>query len=463
MASGIFDLVVIGAGSGGVRLARTAAGLGARVLVAESRFLGGTCVNVGCVPKKLFAYASEVPGFCQQAGDFGFSAQWSFDWQRLRDNKTREIERLNGVYQRLLETAGVTLVNGHAVLSAPGEVRVGDHHYHARHVVVATGSRPWLPDIPGIDLVRVSDELFYLERLPRRAVVVGGGYIACEFASILYGLGVEVTQVYRGAQLLREFDGDISEFVTRQMSAAGVGMCLNTTIEAIHRHDEGLVAVCRDGRRLDTDEIFYATGRVPDTEGLFELADKPAITQRGALVVDEHFATSIPNTYAIGDVIDRFQLTPVALAEGTWLAHYLFADSSQAAATPVCYDNIPTAVFCHPNVATVGLTQSQALKKHGRIRIYRSEFRPMRYSLGESSERSLMKVIVDDQTDRVLGIHMAGEGAGEIMQGFAVAVRMGATKAQLDATIGIHPTSAEELVTLREFELLSDSDLRETS
>lgn len=453
----MLDLVVIGAGSGGVRLARVAAGLGARVLVAESRFLGGTCVNVGCVPKKLFAYASEIPRLCQQAGDFGFSARWSFDWQQLRDNKSREIERLNGVYERLLTTAGVTLVEGHAVLSAPGEVRVGDNHYRAQHVVIATGSRPWLPDIPGIDLVRVSDDLFYLNDLPRRAVVVGGGYIACEFASILHGLGVEVTQIYRGARLLREFDEDVSEFVTRQMSESGIRLCLNTSIGTIQRQGEALAVTCLDNSCVVADEVFYATGRVPNTQGLFELEDKPAMTQRGALVVDEQFATSLANTYAIGDVIDRLQLTPVALAEGAWLAHHLYSKSSPVAAKPLCYDNIPTAVFCHPNVATVGLTQSQALQRCSRIRLYRSEFRPLRYTLGRSNERSLMKVIVDDQTDKVLGIHMAGEGAGEILQGFAVAVRMGATKADLDATLGIHPTSAEELVTLRTSETLSNS------
>lgn len=444
----MFDLVVIGAGSGGVRAARIAAGLGARVAIVENRFFGGTCVNVGCVPKKLFAYGAAFPGLFRLAADYGFSvAAAAVDWPRLRDNKTREITRLNGIYRRLLEQAGVTIVEGHGVLEESGKVRVAEQLLEARHVLLATGGKPFVPDIPGREHVLVSDDIFSLETLPARAVVVGGGYIACEFASILNGLGVEVHQLYRGELFLRGFDHDIRRFVAAQMAERGVHLHFSTEVEAIHSDGAEKRVQLAGGAALSVEAVFYATGRVANVDGLFG-AVAPDLAVNGAVRVDDAFRTSIPGVYAVGDVIDRLQLTPVALAEGMWLARHLFAPE-QAGPAPE-YDFVPTAVFCDPNIGTVGLTEEQALERHGRVRVYRSEFRPMKYTLGDSKHRTLMKLIVDDASDQVIGLHMAGDDAGEIVQGFAVAIRAGATKEDFDRSIGIHPTAAEEFVTMRQ-------------
>ena len=449
-----FDLVVIGAGSGGVRAARMAAGHGARVAIIEERFFGGTCVNVGCVPKKLFSYGSHFPQELALAEDFGFTIEgWSFDWPTLRDNKSREIQRLNGIYQRILDQAGVTIFEGHGKVLGEGRVMAGDTELHAANILVATGGKPFVPDFPGRDLVRISDDLFYLDSLPETVAVVGGGYIATEFAGILHGLGCQVTQVYRGDLFLRGFDGDIRQFVAEQMRGHGVDLKFNTDVTRIDLKENGKQVSFQDGSQQTFDEVFYATGRVPKLDGLFAEGVAPALTDKGAIKVDEGFATSIPGLYALGDVIDRLQLTPVALAEGMWLAAELFGETRPSA--PFDYRNIATAVFSHPNIGTVGLTQEEALKQTAAIRVYKSGFRPMRYTLGDKQERSLIKLIVDDETDRVLGLHMAGEDAAEITKGFAVAIKMGATKADFDATVGIHPTAAEELVTLRQGERIT--------
>lgn len=445
----MFDLIVIGAGSGGVRAARIAAGLGARVAIIENRFFGGTCVNVGCVPKKLFSYGAAFPDLFRLAADYGFKVDSNsrFDWPTLRDNKTREITRLNGIYRRLLESAGVTIIEGHGTVLGNGRVRVGNEQLQARHVLIATGGKPYVPDIPGREHVLISDDLFSLPALPGRVAVVGGGYIASEFASILSGLGCEVTQIYRGDLFLRGFDHEIRQFVAAQMQHRGVNLRFNTDVEAVRAVGNSRSLTLSDGTELEVDAVFYATGRVPNVDGLFD-GVSPKLAVNGAIQVDECFRSSVPDVYAVGDVIDRVQLTPVALAEGMWLARHLFAPD-QAGQVPE-YEFVPTAVFCHPNIGTVGLSEEQALEKHGVIRVYRSEFRGMKYTLGDIQHRSLMKLIVDHATDQVIGLHMVGDDAGEIVQGFAVAIRAGATKQDFDRTVGIHPTAAEEFVTMRE-------------
>lgn len=448
--SDVFDFIVIGAGSGGVRAARWAAGLGASVAIVEERFLGGTCVNVGCVPKKMFAYAAELNQQQALAASFGVDRDQSFHWQRLRDNKTREIERLNGIYEKLLKNAGVTLVEGHACVVSTGDVKhvqVGDKTLEARHLLIAVGGKPQRPDIPGAELGCISDDLFYLPELPQKAVVVGGGYIACEFSSILQGLGVAVTQLYRGDMLLRGFDHDVREFVGQQMAASGIDLRFNADVASLDTD----AAILKDGTRLACDKVFFATGRTANLDDLFADDCQPALTAKGLVAVDERFETNLEGIFAVGDVVGRMALTPVALAEGMWLANELFGEGGAA---PMSYDNIATAVFCEPNVATLGMTQEQALERYGRLRVYKSAFRPLRYTLSELNHRSFMKLIVDAASDKVVGLHMAGDDAAEMVQGLAVAVKMGATKADFDATIGIHPTSAEEWVTMRQAELI---------
>lgn len=449
-----FDLVVIGAGSGGVRAARMAASHGARVAIIEERFFGGTCVNVGCVPKKLFSYGSHFPQEFALAEDFGFSVQgWSFDWATLRDNKSREIQRLNGIYQRILDQAGVTIFEGHGKVLGEGRVSVDGKELSVANILIATGGKPFVPELPGREMVRISDDLFYLDSLPERVAVIGGGYIATEFAGILHGLGCQVTQVYRGDLFLRGFDDDIRQFVAEQMRGQGVDLKFNSDVARVDLADSGKQVTYQDGSQQIFDEVFYATGRVPKLDGLFAEGAAPALTDKGVIKVDAGFATSIPGLYALGDVIDRVQLTPVALAEGMWLAAQLFGKSKPQ--TSMDYRNIATAVFSHPNIGTVGLSQEEALQQTAAIRVYKSSFRPMRYTLGDKQERSMIKLIVDDETDKVLGLHMAGEDAAEITQGFAVAIKMGATKADFDATVGIHPTAAEELVTMRQGERIT--------
>lgn len=446
----VFDLIVIGAGSGGVRASRWASQLGAKVAIIEERFLGGTCVNVGCVPKKMFAYAAELNQQAELASSYGIALTSEFEWTQLRDNKTKEIQRLNGIYEKILKNAGVTLIEGHGKITATGDlqqVSVGDTVYHAKKVLVATGGTPFRPELPGAELAAISDDLFYLPTLPKRAVVVGGGYIACEFASILNGLGVEVTQLYRRDLFLRGFDSDIRQFVAKQMAASGIDLRFNTDVASIEENGVQLAG----GEFLPTDKVFFATGRTANLNGLFAPDCAPELTSNGLIAVADNFETNIAGVYALGDVVGRLALTPVALAEGMWLAEELFGTKNTR---PMSYDDIATAVFCNPNIATIGLSQEQALQQFGKLRVYKSEFRPLRYSLGEVQQRSLMKLVVDDASDRVVGIHMAGDDAAEIMQGLAVAVNMGATKADLDRTIGIHPTSAEEFVTMRQAEVV---------
>ncbi|RZL10466.1 MAG: glutathione-disulfide reductase [Rubrivivax sp.] len=443
------DLFVIGAGSGGVRAARTAANLGARVAVAEDTYLGGTCVNAGCVPKKLLVYGSEFSSHFADAAGFGWQVPTpTFDWNTLRSRKDTEIARLNGIYQRLLETAGVRIIRGRATLAGQNVVEVNGERIRARHILVATGGKPYVPEIPGREHVISSDEAFHLSALPRRALVVGGGYIALEFAGIFNGLGVETTLSHRGATLMRNFDHDVAHFVTQELASSGLNIRSNADVLSVSRQPDGsLLAHFKGGATLEVDLVMYATGRQPRVEGLNLEALGIALGKDGYIQVDAQFRTSAPGVYALGDVIGRVQLTPVALAEGMALARHLFADQPIS----LNYDNIATAVFCQPNVGTVGLTEEKARQLHqDGVKIFRSSFRPMKNTLSGNDSRMLMKIVVHSKTDLVLGVHVVGPDAGEIVQGFAVALAMGATKADLDRTIGIHPTAAEELVTMRE-------------
>jgi len=441
-----FDLEVIGAGSGGVRAARVAASLGARVAIIECRFFGGTCVHVGCVPKKMFAYASEFPQLAGLAGDYGFSIEAGpVDWQTLRSNKDREIARLNGIYEKLLNSAGVTVYTGYGQIVAANQVRVGDQVLDAAHILIATGGRPWLPEFPGNEHALISDDLFSLSVLPSTAVVVGGGYIAREFASILNGVGVEVTQLYRGDLFLRGFDQDIRQHVASQMRQHGVQLRFQTEVQSISVEGAMRRVQLSDGETLEADQVFYAVGRVPKIDGLFEGVEVK-LKPNGAIAVDESYQTSnIPNIHAVGDVIDRVALTPVALAEGQILAQRLFGKGNKE----MDYHNIPTAVFCQPEIATVGLTEFEARERYDEVTVYKSQFTPLRHTLSGRIEKTFIKLLVDAKSNKVLGAHMMGEYAAEIIQGVAIAIKAGATKTDFDATLGIHPSVAEEFVTMR--------------
>jgi glutathione reductase (NADPH) len=446
MATYDYDLFVLGAGSGGVRASRISAGLGARVAVAEERRLGGTCVNVGCIPKKLLVYASHYREAFEDAAGYGWRVgESSFDWPSLIAAKDREIGRLNDVYAQLLSDAGVEVIEGRARISDPHSVIVGEQRYTAGHILVATGSWPRIPEVPGSELAITSNEAFHLQELPERALIVGGGYIAVEFAGILHGLGSEVTQLYRGPLFLRGFDGDVRRFLADEMRKKEIDLRFEVNVEALERSAGGLRSRLTDGSILESDVVLFATGRVPLTAdlGLEEVGVK--LAPNGAVIVDALSCSSIPSIHAVGDATDRINLTPVALHEGVCLAQTLFGGRP----TPVDHESVPSAVFSQPPIGQVGLTEEDARERYGEIDVYRSEFRPLLHTLSGRSQRCLMKLVVDRGSQRVLGVHVVGEVAGEIVQGFAVAVKMGATKAQLDATIGIHPTAAEELVTLR--------------
>lgn len=441
-----FDLFVIGAGSGGVRAARVAAGYGANIAIAEDRYFGGTCVNVGCVPKKLFVYASHFSDEFRHAPGFGWKIDnTEFHWQQLIANKNREIKRLNDVYGRLLENSGVTIFDGQASLVDEHTVSVNGKEYRAKHILVATGGWPSIPEIPGKEHIISSNEAFFLEKLPERVTIVGGGYISVEFAGIFKGLGVDTTLVYRGPLFLRGFDDEIRHFLAIEMEKKGIVLKFDTNIQCIDVSPLGLSAQLADGTLQKSDLIMYATGRAPNTKGLDLEKIGVETNAKGAVVVNENYQTTIPSIYAVGDVTDRVNLTPVALAEGTAVANLLYGGST----APVDYRYIPSCIFSQPNIGTVGLTEEQAKQQYEAIDVYRSSFTPMKHTLSGSDEKTLMKMIVDKTTDKVLGVHMVGSDAGEIIQGIAVALKAGATKSIFDSTIGIHPTAAEEFVTLR--------------
>ncbi len=442
-----YDLFVIGAGSGGVRAARIAAGFGAKVAIAEDRYMGGTCVNVGCVPKKLYVYAAEFGKSFKDAQGFGWSSDAPrFDWATLRDNKKTEISRLNGIYRNLLDGAGAQVFDGRARIVDAHTVAIGETRYTAEKLLIATGGWPHIPDFPGSEYALTSNEIFDLDTFPERVVIVGGGYIAVEFAGIFNGLGAQTTQLYRGPLFLRGFDTDIRAHAAREIAKSGVDLRFEVNVQSISPEAGGLKLALTDGTTLQADAVLYATGRKAHLEGLGLENVNVTVKEHGAIEVDDHYRTTEPSIFALGDVTGGIELTPVALAEGMAFARRNFGDLEQQ----VDYDFIPTAVFCQPTIGTVGFTEEEARARFKDITLFKSSFRAMKHTLSGRDEKTFMKVIVDSATDRVIGVHMMGSDAGEILQGIAIAMRAGATKAIFDSTIGIHPTTAEEFVTLRD-------------
>ena len=458
-----FDLLVVGGGSGGVRAARMAAQRGARVALVEAggtAMLGGTCVNMGCIPKKLYSYAAHYHEAFEESHGFGWEGEApKLNWATLKANRKKEISRLNGIYLQLLTNAGVKVINGFARLVGAHEVEVdvaGDgvsgstpQRFSGQHILRATGGTPHVPHMTGREHVLTSNDMFDLDPFPKRLLVVGGGYIACEFASIFNGLGSQVTQLYRGEQVLRGFDDEVRHFVAAEMRKTGIDLRLNADVVAVHRTPDGLVVSLGGGESVTVDAVLYATGRIPLVKGLGLEALGVEQGAEGAIVVNDGYQTNVPSIYALGDVTARVQLTPVALGEAMVLVDYLFGPQAGKAKRSMSYEFIPTAVFTHPNIGTVGHSEAQARKLFGKVSIFKSEFKALKHTLSGSTERTLMKLIVEDATDRVVGLHMVGPDAGEVVQGFAVAMKAGATKAIFDSTIGIHPTAAEEFVTMR--------------
>jgi len=448
MARWDYDLVVLGAGSGGVRAARLAAAAGIRVALIEKSRVGGTCVFRGCIPKKLLAIGAHFAEDLADMEGFGWSAgAVDFDWARLIVAKNAELARLETVYTRLLRDSGVTLIEGRGRLADAHTVEIaGGPSLAAERILVATGGRPALPELPGIEHAITSDQALDLMQLPRRLAIVGGGYIAVEFAGIFNALGVEVHQLLRGPAPLRGFDPDIRATLAEEMVKKGVDMRCETVVTHIDKLGSGTVLGLAGGQTLEVDLVLYATGRRPNTEGIGLEAAGVGLTGHGAVAVDAYSQSGVDSIFAIGDVTDRKNLTPVALAEAAALIDTLYRGRRRA----VDYTNVASAVFSQPPVATVGLGEDEARRRDGAIDVYLSRFRPLRHTLSGRDERTMVKLVVERATDRVLGVHMVGADSPEIMQGFAVALNAGATKAQFDATIGIHPTAAEELVTLRD-------------
>ncbi|MEK7916793.1 glutathione-disulfide reductase [Burkholderia contaminans] len=444
-----YDLFVIGAGSGGVRLARMSASYGARVGIAEEEQIGGTCVLRGCIPKKLLVYASHYPHEVEDAKGFGWTfGAGTLDWAALIAAKDREINRLSDIYINLLRQSGVEMHAGRATLVDAHTVAIGERTIRARHIAIATGSRPSLPPRPGIEHAITSREALSLAACPKRIAVVGGGYIAVEFAGIFNGFGSHVDLFYRGEKILRGFDDDVRQFLTDEMTKQGVTIHARSVVESIERADDGTLSVrAGDARHGPYDQVLYATGRVPNVDGLGLEQAGVMLDARGAIAVDAYSATSVPSIHAIGDVTSRPQLTPVATRDGGLLARTLFGGSRIAAD----HEWVPSAVFSQPEVATVGFTEAAARDLYeGDVDIYRTSFKALRHTLSGRDERTLMKLVVARDSQRVVGAHMVGRDAGEIIQGIAIAIRAGATKAQFDDTIGIHPTAAEEFVTMRQ-------------
>lgn len=442
-----FDLLVIGAGSGGVRSARMAAAQGIKVGVIEDRYWGGTCVNVGCVPKKLYSYAAHYADDFADAAGYGWTvAKPEFNWPTLRDNRAAEILRLNGIYNRLLEGSDVERIEGRGKILTPNSVQVGDKTYTAERLLIATGTWPFIPDFPGAEHCVTSNEIFDLPEFPKRFLVYGGGYIAVEFASIFNGLGSETHLVYRGEKPLRGFDEEVRDFVKNEIETCGVNLQLNCEITKIEKQATGLLVTLSDGRSLEVDTVLSATGRRANVKGLGLENVGLELNDQGEISVDDNFATQVPSIHALGDIIGGPQLTPVALEEAMVLVHNLYSGKEPR---KMDYNNIATAVFCHPNIGTVGLGEEDARKLYPAIRIYSTNFKPMRNTLSGNPGRVLMKLVVDDATDKVVGCHVVGPEAGELIQGIGIAVKAGLTKADFDATVGIHPTAAEELVTMR--------------
>ena len=442
-----YDLFVIGAGSGGVRAARMSATYGAKVAIAEEYRVGGTCVIRGCVPKKLFVYASHFAEEFEQAAGFGWQVGAShFDWPTLIANKDAEINRLNGIYIRNLEASGVEILNGRAVLKDAHTVLLDGREISAKYILVAAGATPFMPQIDGIEHAISSNEAFHIEALPRDIIVVGGGYIAVEFAGIFNGLGVNTTLVYRGEEILRGFDNEVRTHLHAEMVKKGVNIKTESDVAAITPQADGYQVSFTDGSQQTTGLVMYATGRVPKTQEL-GLEDAGVETgQRGEILVDARSQTNIGNIYAVGDVTERAQLTPVAIREGAAFAETVFNDNPQQ----VDHSLIPTAVFSQPPIGTIGMGEEEAQAAGLDFDVYATTFRAMKNTLSGSEEKTLMKLLVEKASDKIIGLHIVGPDSGEMIQAFGVAVTMGATKAQFDATIAVHPTAAEELVTFKQ-------------
>lgn len=449
-ASHDFDLFVIGGGSGGVRASRVAASLGAKVAMAERDRLGGTCVNVGCVPKKLYVYGASVTGDLRDARGLGWTlGEATHDWGTLQRAVTAEVARLNGAYERVVTSAGAEILRGEARIVGPHRVAFtdarGTREVRAKHILVATGAAPRRPRIEGAEHAWVSDDVFTIERLPARVVIVGAGYIGLEFAGIFSALGVEVTVIARHDRVLPHFDRAVSKFVEAQLVLQGIRIVHGEDVVRLERTKDRLRAHGRHGGTFDAERVLFAVGRDPATDGL-GLEAAGVETRKGSIPVDAHYTTNVASIHAVGDVVGHAQLTPVALAEGMTLARTLFGGQG-----PQTFDHrlVPTAVFTTPAVSTVGLTEEQARAAGHTLAIFETDFRPMKATITGSPIRMFMKLVVDRDSDALLGVHVVGEGAGEIVQGFAVALTCRATKRDLDRTIGIHPTAAEELVTMR--------------
>jgi len=441
-----YDLFVIGAGSGGVRASRIASGFGAKVAVAEEFRVGGTCVIRGCVPKKLLVYASHFGEDFESARGYGWEVgESSFSWETLIARKDKEIDRLNGLYIKNLEGAGVEIINGRATVEGPNSVRVEDKVITAKTILVATGGWPTMPDVPGIEHAITSNEALHLDSLPESVVIVGGGYIAVEFAGIFNGMGSKVMQLYRSEQILRGFDNEVRDKLNEEMTKKGIDVRTNTNITAIEKTEDGVRLTLTDGSKIDAGAVMYATGRAPNTAGLGLEKAGVALDKKGAVIVDEFSKTNVDSIYAVGDVTDRVALTPVAIKEGHAFALTVYNNTP----TSPEHDAIPTAVFSQPPIGTVGVSEEQAREQFGEIEVYTSDFKPMKHTLGGSDERAFTKLIVDKATDKVVGAHMLGLDSAEIIQGIGIAVKAGLTKAQFDQTVAVHPSSAEEFVLMR--------------
>jgi glutathione reductase (NADPH) len=446
MATYDFDLFVIGAGSGGVRAARLAAGYGARVVIAEDYRIGGTCVIRGCVPKKLLVYAAHVREEIEDAAGYGWAIpEAKFDWPTLVANKDREIARLEAAYRKLLASAKVEIIEGRACLLDHHALQICGRRITADKILIATGAHPVrLPGYDGANSI-TSNEAFQLERLPERIAIIGGGYIAVEFAGIFNGLGSRVSLLYRGDQILRGFDDDLRYGLAKELSAKGIDLKLHAVVHGIEATGKSWRLSLGDGSRLEVDRVMVATGRRPTTQDLAAEAAGVELAHHGAVKVDAYSKTSRDNIYAIGDVTDRLNLTPVAIREAVAFADTVYGDHPWA----MDYETVASAVFSQPPIGTVGLTEEAARRRHGTIEVYKSSFRPMKHTLSGRDERTLMKLVVDRVSQRVLGAHMLGPDAPEIIQAIAIAVKMGATKQQFDEAVAIHPTAAEEFVTMR--------------
>ncbi|HSW32659.1 MAG TPA: glutathione-disulfide reductase [Steroidobacteraceae bacterium] len=445
-----YDLFVIGAGSGGVRAARIAAGFGARVAVAEADRPGGTCVIRGCVPKKLLVYAARFREEIEDAAAYGWSADATFSWPTLIANKDREIARLEDIYRTLLKSAGASLYEGRATLVDSHTIEIATRRYTARHVLIATGGRPVRPDIPGAGLAITSDEAFQLAELPCRVLIVGGGYVGVEFGGIFHGLGAHVAIAYRGEQILRGFDDDVRHHLHDELVRKGLDVRLHCDLRGIERRADGsLAATLATGgtpQQLEVDAVMFATGRQPVTAGLGLEAAGVQLDANGAVIVDEYSRSSVPSIHAVGDVTNRVALTPVAIREGAAVATTLFGGQRVA----MDHREVPHAVFSQPPVGTVGLSEAAAAAAYESVDVYTATFRPLKNTLSGRNERTLVKLVIDAATQRVVGAHMVGPDAPEIIQGIAIAVKAGLTKEQFDATVAVHPTAAEEFVTLRD-------------